>query len=371
MSKLSNTIELKNNTRKWFFTKAIIILLLFLCLVPVSAISKKDRDSLLKLPLFKNEKLLEFELKTNLSSLLNDISEDRKYHKSELQLIENDKQIGDRIDVEVMTRGNFRRRKQNCDFPPLRFKLPVERMVGTEFEGQSKLKYVSHCQSFEDGFEQNTIKEYLIYKMYNLIDEHSYRVRLSQISFIDSITNDTIRKFGFFLEDKNDVATRNGKIILQFKNMKQYNMLRKNIVMLSLFQLMIGNSDWNVERLHNIDIVSVDEQSIPIAIPFDFDWSGIINHTYFTLDPNIASDAKYKRLYKGYRWSDEELNAAFTDFNELKEAFLELISQCEYLNEENRHGLTDYILKFYELIGSKKDVKDVILKNAPKIPLAR
>lgn len=371
MSRLLNTIGLKNNNKKCFFTKAFLILLIFLYSIPVSAVSKKDRDSLLQLPLFKNEKLLEFELKTNLSNLLNDIGEDRKYHKCELRLIENEKQLGNKIDVEVMTRGNFRRRKQNCDFPPLRFKLPVESVTGTEFEGQSKLKYVSHCQSYEDGFEQNTIKEYLIYKMYNLIDEHSYRVRLSQVSFIDSLTSDTISKFGFFLEDKNDLATRNGKVILHYKNLKQYNILRKNMVMLSLFQLMIGNSDWDVCRLHNIDILSVDEQSIPVAVPFDFDWSGIINHTYFTLDPTIASDAKYKRKYKGYRWSDEEQNAAFTDFNELKEVFLELISQCEYLNEENRHGLTEYILKFYELIGSKKDVKDVIRKNAPKIPLVR
>ncbi|WP_320017708.1 hypothetical protein [Labilibaculum manganireducens] len=371
MGRLSNTIRLENNNKKDFFTKAFLILLIFLYSIPVSAVSRKDRDSLLQLPLFKNEKLLELELKTNLSSLINDIGENRMYHKCELRLIENEKQPESKIDVEVMTRGNFRRRKQNCDFPPLRFKLPSEKLAGTEFEGQSKLKYVSHCQSYKDGFEQNTIKEYLIYKMYNLIDEHSYRVRLSQISFIDRLTNDTIQKFGFFLEDKNDLATRNGKIILHYKNLKQYNILRKNMVMLSLFQLMIGNSDWDICRLHNIEILSVDEQSIPVAVPFDFDWSGIINQTYFTLDPQIAPDAKYKRIYKGYRWSDEELNAAFTDFNELKEAFLELISRCEYLNEENRHGVTEYILKFYELIGSKKDVRDVIRKNAPKIPLVR
>lgn len=371
MSNTSNLFVKKDNFKMDFFIKVFLILFLLVRSVSVGAISKKERDSLLQLPLFKNDKLLEIELKTNLFNLLNDIGEDREYHKCQFCLLGNDKDLKNYLDVEVMTRGNFRRRKQNCDFPPLRFKIPTEKVTGTEFEGQSKLKYVSHCQSNTDGFEQNTIKEYLIYKMYNLIDDHSFRVRLSRVSFVDTLTNDSLKKFGFFLEDKNDVATRNGKVIQHYKNVKQYNILRKNIVMLSLFQLMIGNSDWDISRLHNINILSVDEQGIPVAVPFDFDWSGIINQAYFTLDPQISPDAKYKRKYKGYRWSDQELDTAFSGFNELKEPFLKLISQCEYLNEQNRLGLTEYILEFYELISSKKDIKDVILKKSSKIPSKR
>jgi len=371
MNNLPSWFVQKNNFKMDFFIKVFLILFLLVHFVSAGAISKKKRDSLLQLPLFKNDKLLEIELRTNLSKLLNDIGEDRKYHKSQLRIIGNDKEIGRRLDVEVKTRGNFRRRKQNCDFPPLRFKIPIRKVTGTEFEGQSKLKYVSHCQSNINGFEQNTIKEYLIYKMYNLIDEHSFRVRLSRVSFIDTLTNDSLKKFGFFLEDKNDVATRNGKVILHYKNLKQYNILRKNMVMLSLFQVMIGNSDWDVSRLHNINILSVDDNSIPVAVPFDFDWSGIINHTYFTLDPQISPDAKYKRKYKGYKWSDQELKTAFSVFNELKEPFLDLISKCEYLNDESRLGLTEYVLKFYELISSKKDIREVILKKSSKIPMKR
>ncbi len=350
-----------------------LLLLLLVCtgnILSANPITAKDRDSLLNLPLFKNEDLLKIELKTDLALLINDIAEKRKYHKSELKVFsENGK--ADVMEVKVKTRGNFRRRKQNCNFPPLRFKITVKEAVGTEFEGQSKLKYVSHCQSFVDDYEQHTIEEYLIYKMYNLISNHSYRVRLSQVSFIDINSSDTLTKFGFFLEDKEDVAVRNGKHILNFKNMKQYEILRENMVMLSLFQLMIGNADWDVGRLHNIDIMSVSEYSIPVVVPYDFDWSGIINHSYFTLSPKIESDAKYKRLYKGMRWSSEELQQAFTNFNELKPLFLELLNQCEHLKETNRYKLIGYIEEFYHLINSRKDVKEVIEKKAPKIPKAK
>lgn len=371
MSKLSNIIGQEYKSKTAFFTKAFLVLLLLIQSISLGAINKKERDSLLRLPLFKNDKLLEIELRTNFSNLLNDVGENRKYHKCEIRLHGNEEAFANKLEVEVMTRGNFRRRKQNCDFPPLRFKIPTEKAKGTEFEGQSKLKYVSHCKSNIDDFEQNTIKEYLIYKMYNLVDDHSFRVRLSQVTFIDTLTNDSLKKFGFFLEDKNDLATRNGKVIQNYKNLRQYNILRKNIVMLSLFQLMIGNSDWDISRLHNIHILSVDEQAIPVAVPFDFDWAGIVNQAYFTLDTKIAPDAKYKRRFKGYRWSDQEFETAFSDLNELKDLFLDLISECEYLNEENKNACINYILKFYDLINSKKDVKGVILKKSQKIPSVR
>lgn len=348
----------------------VLLLLLLVCtgnILSANPITAKDRDSLLNLPLFKNEDLLKIELKTDLALLINDIAEKRKYHKGELKVFSKNGKT-DVMEVKVKTRGNFRRRKQNCNFPPLRFKIPVKEAVGTEFEGQSKLKYVSHCQSFVDGYEQHTIEEYLIYKMYNLISNHSYRVRLSQVSFIDVNSSDTLTRFGFFLEDKEDVAVRNGKHILNFKNMKQYEILRENMVMLSLFQLMIGNADWDVSRLHNIDIMSVSEYSIPVVVPFDFDWSGIINHSYYTLSPKIEPNAKYKRLYKGMRWNPEELAQAFANFKELKPSFLEVINTCDFLKSKNRNKLIEYIEEFYQLINSKKDVREIIEKNSQKLP---
>lgn len=351
------------------FLRKYIVLLVVAVMISglVNGANPVSRDSLLNLPLFKNDFLLKIELKTNLAVLINDVADNRSYHQSTIKVKNPDGKI-DILNADIKTRGNFRRRKQNCDFPPLRFKLSPENTVNTEFQGQSKLKYVSHCQSSVDGYDQHTIEEYLIYKMYNQITDYSYRARLAQVSFINTNTFDTITRFGFFLEDKDDVALRIGKKTLNYKNIKQYEVLRDNMVMLSLFQLMIGNADWDVGRLHNIDVMAVSENSIPIVVPFDFDWSGMVNHSYFTLSPNIEPNAKYKRIYKGMRWNPDELEKAFSNFRELKAVFYELINQCEYLEADNRGKLIGYIEKFYELINSKKDVRDVIQKKAKKIP---
>ncbi|MGQ1911058.1 hypothetical protein ACT3CE_14875 [Marinifilum sp. RC60d5] len=358
-----NTLSLATKFKKGFST---ILFLLLVCTVFATKI--KNRDSLLSLPMFSSDQLIKIEIKGDLLGLINDIDQERSYHDCTLKVQNLEKEKWVHLNVKIKTRGNFRLRKQNCNFPPLRFKIPVSIAKGTVFEGQNRLKYVSHCQSQIKNYDQHTIEEYLIYKMYNVITDHSYRVRLTQTTFIETNTNDTLVKYGFFLEDKDDVATRNGKTILNFKNIKQYDVDRKSMVMLSLFQLMIGNADWDVTRLHNIDVISVDKHSIPVAVPYDFDWSGIINHSYFTLSPKIDPDAKYKRQYKGMQWSREELENAFMEFKELRNIFLEKITTCQYLNPENRNKLVSYIDEFYHLINSKKDIRNEILRKSSKIP---
>lgn len=80
-----------------------LLLLLLVCtgnILSANPITAKDRDSLLNLPLFKNEDLLKIELKTDLALLINDIAEKRKYHKSELKVFsENGK--ADVMEVKV------------------------------------------------------------------------------------------------------------------------------------------------------------------------------------------------------------------------------------------------------------------------------
>ena len=131
---------------------------------------------------------------------------------------------------------------------------------------------------------------------------------------------------------------------------------------------MIGNSDWDVSRLHNIDLLAVNEHSLPVAIPYDFDWSAIIGHDYYVPDPQIDLDAKYKRRYKSYRWSDEEFQTAFAIFHEHRDELMSLILNFDFLRNDNRLKMLAYITEFYDIIASKDDVRNFLLKKAKKIP---
>ena len=66
--------------------------------------------------------------------------------------------------LEVRARGEFRRSKRNCNFPPLRLDFPRGDMDGTVFEGQNRLKLATPCQDSRDSFQEYVLKEYLVYK---------------------------------------------------------------------------------------------------------------------------------------------------------------------------------------------------------------
>lgn len=329
--------------------------------------SSQNRDSVAFIDLFSEEEPLLIDLYADYVNLFDDVSEKRVYHDARFTLKSPSSAYGD-MTVKVKTRGNFRLRKQTCNFPPLRFKFNADQTNGTVFQGQNKLKYVSHCQNFKNGYEQRMFEEFLVYRMYNVFTDYSYKVRLAHINFIDVNRRDTIQRYGFFIEDKEHLANRVGRRALKFRNVKQYQVLRSNILILTLFQSMIGNSDWDVSRLHNIDLMSVNEHSLPVAIPYDFDWSAIIAHDYFVPDPQIDLESKYKRRYKSYRWSDEEFETAFASFHEHRDELMSLITDFTYLEKDNRLKLLVYISEFYDLISSKVDVKEYIFKQAKKIP---
>jgi len=346
----------------------IVLLILIVSGLSSQALEEfQSLDSLAHFDVFTEDTPLDVELKADFVSLLNDISDKRVYHDARFSLKNHNCAFVD-MAVKLKTRGNFRLRKQTCDFPPLRFKFKGDQIKGTIFQGQDKLKYVSHCQNYKEEYQLHTLEEFLLYRMYNIFTDYSYRVRLARVNFIDTKRQDTLQRYGFFIEDKSHLANRIGREALEFRNIKQYQVLRNNILVLSLFQYMIGNNDWDVSRLHNIDLMSVNEHSLPVAIPFDFDWSAIIGYDYYVPDPQIDLEAKYKRRYKSYRWSDEEFETAFAVFHEHRDELMSLISDFDFLKNDNRLKLLAYISEFYDLIASKDDVKNFLLRKAKKIP---
>jgi len=346
----------------------IFLLSLFVVVINFQALARfQTKDGVATANLFAEDEALDIDVYADYVSLFDDVSDKRVYHDARFT-VKNVSSSFDEMPIKLKTRGHFRLRKQICNFPPLRFKFEDDHTKGTIFQGQEKLKYVSHCQNFKKYYEQHTLEEFLIYKMYNVFTDYSYQVRLAKVNFIDINGNDTIQRYGFFIEDKSHIADRLGRQVLKFKNIKQYQVLRSNILVLSLFQCMIGNCDWDISRLHNVDLMSVDDHSLPVAVPYDFDWSAIISHDYFVPDPQIDLEAKYKRRYKSYRWTEEEFEAAFDIFYEHKDDLVNLISDFTILESDNRHKLLSYISEFYDLISSKADVKDFILRKAKKLP---
>ena len=114
------------------------------------------------------------------------------------------------LPVELSTRGMVRRLKQTCSFPPLRVEFTEKPAKTSIFRKQGRLKLVTHCQSSERN-QQYVLLEYAAYRLYRALTPESFNVRLAKIDYVDEDGRPIITRFGFFIEEIDDVARRNGE----------------------------------------------------------------------------------------------------------------------------------------------------------------
>ena len=81
---------------------------------------------------------------------------------------------GERLPLKVRPRGKSRR--ERCSFIPLELNFKRKALAGTVFDGQNKLKLVTHCgrSMASSGY---LASELLVYRLLNYLTDYSFRVR--------------------------------------------------------------------------------------------------------------------------------------------------------------------------------------------------
>jgi hypothetical protein len=344
----------------------IVCTLLFGANLLVSA-QEANTDSVFKKPyLFDSDTLLELSITTNLKELVRDVGDKNKYHRGRLSY-----QLGDSVVsmlIDLKTRGNFRKDRSICAFPPLRIKFNKATSSYSIFHDQKKLKMVTHCQNRSERHEQMIIQEYLIYKAYSIFTPESFNVRLARITYKDSKNAmKPLTKFAFFLENFEKMADRNGKIARYDEKVHQDHTLINKVTKMAVFQYMVGNTDWGVPTLHNIKLIAKTPTSRPIPVPYDFDWASLVNAPYAEPNPKLDIKSIHDRLYRGYKRTAKDLEYIFREFRMKKEMLYDLYTNCPYLTDKEKERVLNYFDEFYEIINDPKKVKREFIDDARTI----
>jgi hypothetical protein len=272
------------------------------------------------------------------------------------------------IDAKVAPRGLTRRLKV-CDFPPLKIHFDKKKVKHTEFRGNKSLKLVTYCDS-NSKYEQYYVKEFLIYRIYNLITEYSFRVKPMMIEYKDSEKDgQSITRFGFLIEDLDDVAKRNGLKKLELGAVPYKQLDPVTTSNLTLFQYMIGNLDWAAtsgpkenECCHNSRLIGASEEAIPkYGVPYDFDSSGLVNAHYAAPPEGLRVRNIRQRLYRGFCPTNDSLPHSVALFNKKKMDILALFETNGHLNDRVRKDAIRYIEEFYETINDPKAFEKQII----------
>jgi hypothetical protein len=270
--------------------------------------------------------------------------------------------LSDEMQLEV--RGHFRR--GYCYIPPL--KLIFKNNKASVLHSLKSLKLVSECKISAEN-EQYLLKEFVIYKIYNLITDLSFRVRLLNLNLQDSSgKKKTITEHAFLMEDVKDLAKRNNCALWEKGHMHPESTNRRQMTIVALFEYMIGNTDWGVSADHNTRLIVAKDDSLtrPYVIPYDFDYSGFVNTDYAVPDEKLDIQNVRQRLYRGFPRTIAELNEVLDIFKRKKESIYGVINHFALLSGRSKKDLTDYLDDFYKLINSPNEVKSTFIDNARK-----
>jgi hypothetical protein len=300
--------------------------------------------------LFDSDEVLPIKLKGSLRGLLNDRSAIPKNFPLVLSVKKEDSSQLE-ILVQIKTRGHFRRLKENCSYPPLLIQFPKEGPhLLSVFKEQKKLKLVMPCSG-----DEYVIREWLVYKLYNLVTPKSFRARLVQVTLEDEKSKKTGTPFyGLLLEEEKQMAKRNTMMAVERK-LKPQQIQSDAFLTMAVFQYLIGNTDWSIQYLQNIKLLAQDSLAVPVAVPYDFDHAGIVNAPYAHPAEELQMSSTRERRYRGYCMSDlKAFESVIALYNRLKNEIYNLYSNCSLLDAKYKMSTTRFLDEFFSAINNPK-----------------
>jgi hypothetical protein len=209
------------------------------------------------------------------------------------------------------------------------------------------LKIVCTCRHTRQSIDY-LVAEYVNYKIYNLLTERSYRAQMITMTLIDTEgKRNSYTQPAFFREHEDQMADRqNGKIYgAQYYNDAVLDRLTYHLF--SLFQYMIGNTDWMVLNGHNMDVVRVKEENKLYPVPYDFDYSGFVDAHYAVPHTSFPIESVRQRLYRGACMTPEEFEEIKTTFLDRKMEIMETVQSLSIDPSSGNMG-KKYLEEFYE-----------------------
>ncbi|MCB0669946.1 MAG: hypothetical protein KDC80_29170 [Saprospiraceae bacterium] len=295
-----------------------------------------------------SEKMLDFDLTFDWDSLTGHLESEEK--------VPAILHIGDYIFDSIEISGRGVTRKKICEFPPLHLNFSSKIRDKYHWGKYKKYKLVTHCNAENDPGDL-VLREFLVYRLYNILTPFSLRVQLCQVMY--KTGRPEIKHYAFIIEDDDEMADRLQSEILKEKDGAVKQIDKREYQKLVMFQYMIGNTDWNLSQRHNIKFLTRADNLFAIPVPYDFDYSGIVNAPYATPYPSLPIKNVRERLWQYRGREDDDFSEIEQIFRDNKTAFISQIDSLDALSEEMRKEMINYLLSFYEEL----EARDLHSKN--------
>jgi len=305
-----------------------------------------DTNSLFNELLDRN--IIEITLRTDIQQLL-DNRKKEIYQDAMFEYMDAEG-IARNYEIKIRVRGKFRRRI--CDFPPIKLNLDKDRLEEQGYTDHDKFKLVTHCIDEKKVGNQNVLKEYLCYQIYEQLTDKSFRTKLIKLNYVDTEGNypEPIERYAFMIESIRELADRlGGEECEDCLNQPRERFEPKNEATVAMFQYMIGNEDWSTTMARNMKLIRYGKDSTQpyTIVPYDFDFSGLVNTSYAIPSADHGLSSITERAYLGFSLSPEQIKATKNLFRSKKKDIINMIKDFDQLSGASRRFCIDYVRDFY------------------------
>ena len=340
------------------FTSFILIF----CATTHAQVTPSGTDKSTIFDLIQTDDVLEVNLEVDIEQIYEN-KNTNKYVMGAFQFV--DKEGQEQIwNVETRARGKYRRRI--CEFPPLKLKFSKNDLKAGGLKKDNELKLVTHCIESKESKEY-VFREYLVYQLYSILSDINFRTQLIRITYIDSKTKKKNRHYGMLIEGEETLEDRfNAKVCDDCYNLGKENFDSINLNVNDLFQYMIGNTDYSVPLIRNNKIFQLEDSSHFFVVPYDFDFSGLVNAPYAVPKSQYGMTSIRQRLFTGSATEEQELKAAKALFLSKKEEMISTVKDFEDLNKSSRKDITDFLDTFFQYLKEGEVIGSIYDPYAPK-----
>lgn len=343
----------------------ILLTGLFVALSQPATMAAEDMQAAPTNPLFTDNAILEVTIAAPLSQIISErpIDDDMLG-----QLRYRDPILGDvALDIGIRTRGRYRQQYRVCPFAPLRLNFKKKATENTLFRATDKIKLVTHCRTGSPQHEQGVLREYLAYRIFNLMTESSFRVRLLRVSYLDTDSDDNSTvNYAILIEPAEQLAERLGMELLEVRRTYVDRLDGAHTNLASVFQYLIGNTDFSPIRgaenepcCHNYVLVGPESGPI-LSIPYDLDMSGLVNAPYAKPNPRFRLRSVRSRLYRGRCANNVHLDNTLQAYRDRRQDIYGLVTALPTMDSSTSKRLTRYIDSFYATIDNPQRVESRI-----------
>ena len=266
-------------------------------------------------------------------------------------------------EMRMKARGVFRR--SHCSLAPFWLNIRKADVENVHLQDVNRFKVVTNCQGSK-AYDEYVLKEFLAYKIFNIISPISFRVRLVRMKYVDTGRKNKVSEgWAFMIEPEAMLAERVGGLVVKKDDLATSLMKPGDMDLAAMFMYMIGNCDYSITGRHNMKILGMpgfgSEGYTPV--PYDFDYSGLVDAAYAIPGENLGISSVRERYYLGPCRDNEAYLAAIEHINQYREEILRMVNDFVYLDPKHKKSVIWYLEDYFAVAGTDHMLKYSLQKT--------